>query len=208
MYLQAVSNYSRLWGRSDAEVMSTFASRYKPALVASNPTFTPKKDVSVVIPTLSPPAAFKACLQRIFENDPLEIIIVTTEEHLDKVTKLVRDVVSDQGLDLSKVVFVTSEQGARVQFTAGVEKAKGSIIAKCDDHIFWSRHFLTHMLACFEDRNVGAACPSGKHSLSLSSLSTSEALELPNSVPLLSPITRYSFGNLILIHHSQGLHPS
>ncbi|KAF8855410.1 hypothetical protein BDZ45DRAFT_595553, partial [Acephala macrosclerotiorum] len=151
-----------LWGRSDAEVMSTFASKYKPAPVASNPTFTPKEDVSVIIPALSPPAEFKACLQRIFENDPLEIIIVTTEEHLEKVTKLVNEVVSHNGLDLSKVILVTSKQGARVQYRAGVEKAKGSIIAKCDDHVFWSRHFLTHMLACFEDPNVGAACPSVK----------------------------------------------
>ncbi|KAE8444648.1 hypothetical protein EG329_014396 [Mollisiaceae sp. DMI_Dod_QoI] len=148
-----------VWGRLDSSIASNFASKYKPAPIAENPTFTPEEDVSVLVNTLNPPPAFKACLVRWYENNPLEIVITTTKTHFGDVLSIVNRAISENGLDPTRFIVITSEKGARVQFKAGIEKAKGNIIAKVDDHIFWSRKYLNHMLAALEDPKVGGVAP-------------------------------------------------
>ncbi|KAH9907257.1 nucleotide-diphospho-sugar transferase [Xylariomycetidae sp. FL2044] len=52
----------------------------------------------------------------------------------------------------------TNEPGKRVQQTAAIRQAKGSIIALADDHILWPENYITNMLPCFGENDVGAAC--------------------------------------------------
>jgi hypothetical protein len=142
----------RIWGLVDYYVNKYYSSKYQPAPVITNPTFAPK-DVSVVVRTLSLPPVFKACLIRWFENKPLEIIICTTEEHINEVDRVVNEAVSEV-VDGATVKIIVSEKGPRVQLMAGIMEAKGKIIAVSDNHIFWSRNYLINMLPCFEDPKV------------------------------------------------------
>lgn len=62
-----------------------------------------------------------------------------------------------------------SEKGKRLQMVAGLEVAKGSLIAFSDDHIRWGPRCLVSLLACFEDqkdkdgkiedKQIGAVAP-------------------------------------------------
>ena len=139
--------------------MRLLISKYKPISPASHPTYTPSKDVSLVVVTLNPSAIFKDCLLKWYGNKPLEIIIATTELYHEAIQEMVTEVVSEHQLDPTKIRIVTSEKGIRLQFIRGINEAKGSIIAKSDDQILWSPTFLTHMLAPFEDPKIGAVAP-------------------------------------------------
>ncbi|OWP00651.1 polysaccharide synthase [Marssonina coronariae] len=109
---------------------------------------------------LSPPRTFLA-----FFNDSFEIIICTTQEYFDEVSKAV----AEAGLsatDIDRFTTMTAGQGARNQLLAGITVAKGTIIATSDNHIEWAPTYLTHMLACFAEPTVGAAAPQIKVKLS------------------------------------------
>lgn len=53
----------------------------------------------------------------------------------------------------------SSTTGKHHQLVCGVNQAQGIIIASCDDRVMWPEAFIPHMLACFEDDNVGGAGP-------------------------------------------------
>lgn len=78
----------------------------------------------------------------------MEIIIVSTVEHLDHIKATVREVTIEHGFDYEKVKFVCSEQGNRKQFVTGIRNAKGSVICKTDDHIFWTKKVGSSSLYC------------------------------------------------------------
>lgn len=114
-----------------------------------------------MVRTLGPPSTFNKCLQLWLANKPLEVIICTTQDHIDEVNRIVNETVLDE-FDRAKVATIVSEKGARKQLLAGILRAKGKIIATCDNHIEWPAQYLIHMLPCFEDSNVAAAGPSIK----------------------------------------------
>lgn len=69
-------------------------------------------------------------------------------EHLEEVLRYIRSVVDCYSLHSRKITVIPAEKGVRTQLKAA-EKAKGSVIATCNDRIVWSPTSLTHMLACF-----------------------------------------------------------
>lgn len=73
----------------------------------------------MVVRTLKPHAVFKACLVRWFENNPLEIIICTTQEHIGEVKRIVNEAVLE-GVDRSRVKTMVSDMGARIQLLTGI----------------------------------------------------------------------------------------
>lgn len=132
---------------------------YKPYPLKDNPTFTPEKDVSLIVCTLDPPESFEECLVQWCANRPLEIIIITTVEFVKQVQLIVDGIITRNSLNPAVIEIITSEKGKRKQMTAGLAIAKGSLIASTDDHILWNTRCITSLLACFEDDKVGAACP-------------------------------------------------
>ena len=95
---------------------------------------------------------------RWLENRPAEIIICTTEEHVEEVKYIVNEAALE-GMDCTKVKVLVSEKGVRKQLMRGVWEAKGRIIATSDNQTFWSRSYLVNMLACFEDAIVSQDDP-------------------------------------------------
>jgi hypothetical protein len=148
-------------GRVDSKITSNLAKQYKPAEPRLSPTFSPSKDVTVIICTLDPPKKELAvCLYSVFINNPKEIIISTTKPHLEQVLRFITKFVNKWEFDRNKItVTADAEQGIRTQLKAAIEKAKGSVIATCNDSIVWAPTYLTYMLACLEDPKVGAVSP-------------------------------------------------
>ncbi|KAH9212946.1 nucleotide-diphospho-sugar transferase [Leptodontidium sp. 2 PMI_412] len=153
----AILFFMWVWGIIEHYVNKHYSSKYKPAVRGPNTRTT--NSVSVVVRTLEPLPIFKACLVRWLENKPLEIIIATTHEHLEKIGKLVKEVIQETREYSTKIRIIVANKGARNQFIAGVLKAKGEIVATSDDHILWGPEYLANMLPCFDDPKVGAAGP-------------------------------------------------
>lgn len=159
LYFKILTTSSSAWGIVDSKITAEFASLYRPAPVAENPRFTPEQDVTAIVITLDPPAELRECLLNAYLNNPLEIIISTPKEHVRAVLEALRQLVYSAELDRTRFSVIESERGARVQLATAIEKAKGSIIATCNDRVEWQPGYLTHMLACFENPKVGAAGP-------------------------------------------------
>lgn len=125
---------------------------YRPTPVPENPTYEPE-DATVIIPSVEPYGhEFEECIRSVLANKAGEIIVVTVgKERL----ALAKEVCSR----LSRCIRVLSTDAAnkRVQVVHGLRhsrKAEG-ITVLLDDHVFWPNGFLPHLLAPFEDPEVG-----------------------------------------------------
>lgn len=129
---------------------------YKPVPVPLECSYN-SNQVSVLVCTVN--TLLARSLRTWLANNPLEVIIVTVEEHLDQI----RSVVADADLapsDYAKVTILASPvKGKRAQMAAGIPEVHGSIIANVDDHITWHPDFLRSMLPCLEDERLGAVGP-------------------------------------------------
>ncbi|KAI0015196.1 polysaccharide synthase [Xylariomycetidae sp. FL0641] len=146
------------WGRLDQHYQSQFM--YKPVPLVKKPKYK-SKDVSIVVCTIGPVENFEHCLKSWLANDPLELIIVTTADCFkvidDRVAEAKRSLSASQAKKIR--VMSTDVAGKRVQMVAGVNAARGKIIATVDDHIFWPTTIVKYMLPCFEEPGVRAAGP-------------------------------------------------
>ncbi|ORY59757.1 uncharacterized protein BCR38DRAFT_412751 [Pseudomassariella vexata] len=128
-----------LWGRLDRQIASTAHASYQPVPLSNNPSYKPNKDVSIITCALDPPSAFTASLRSCLDNDPLELIIVTTEKHLGDFHKRLEmaSLTADQAAKVSVLAIDPSKSGKREQMKIGIEAATGHIIATVDDHILY-----------------------------------------------------------------------
>ncbi|KLU82440.1 hypothetical protein MAPG_01512 [Magnaporthiopsis poae ATCC 64411] len=131
-----------------------------PTPVPDDPTYKPSRDVSVVVPTIDTPDSFVHSLASWLAADPLEIIIVTTPEHVVHVQSLISSVKATVSADLAARVSLHLVDAAnkRRQMAKGAHEARGRIVCFADDDVIWpSPRFLKSILACFEDPRVGGA---------------------------------------------------
>jgi cellulose synthase/poly-beta-1,6-N-acetylglucosamine synthase-like glycosyltransferase len=121
----------------------------------AQPTSLPG-DVSVVIPTISTEEFFGECLVKWLENDPKEIIVVTIPRDFAMVRRTMAAI--SRMANASKVRVVTVDQpNKRAQLVRGIRLATGRFVALVDDDTFpVAETTLTHLLAPFEDEDVGA----------------------------------------------------
>jgi hypothetical protein len=134
--------------------------------VKKNPTFKPS-DVSVVVPTVfADKDEVMACLKRIRVCNPLQIIVVTKEDIVPSVYAACAEITAaaktnEEKLEMVQVIAV-SKLNKRTQMIAALQQAvTGSIVAFADDDVFWpGDDFITAMLGCFENPEVGACGPS------------------------------------------------
>ncbi|KAL8772281.1 MAG: hypothetical protein Q9209_002493 [Squamulea sp. 1 TL-2023] len=111
------------------------------------------KDVTVVLPTFGTDNPdFRRCLHSIGSCQPKALIIVTPEP--DTVRSIC------QSLDLDHFeVLAAPKANKRLQMIQGIEQVSTPIIVFADDDVVWPITFLSHVLAPFEDRSVGAVGP-------------------------------------------------
>jgi cellulose synthase/poly-beta-1,6-N-acetylglucosamine synthase-like glycosyltransferase len=143
----------RLWGLVEHRIFNYYLTAYRPIPIPSKPQYK-ARDVSIIVCTID--SLLSSCLLRWLENDPLEIIIVTTEEHLTTIQEIVRKVHHSQHQYKRVVILTSPEKGKRAQLRFGIQAARGRIIASVDDHITWHPEFLRYTLPCFEDASIGA----------------------------------------------------
>jgi hypothetical protein len=127
----------------------------KPIPLPQNPRYT-KKDCSVVLAVIDPPDTFSQTLLDWIRLEPLEIILVTTSEwtaavmaHVNKVPPFT--------LHYGPISFQVLESGIlshRYQQVVGYRKAKGKIILRSDDDVFWhSTQAIDYLLAPFGSKD-------------------------------------------------------
>lgn len=143
---------TRLWGRVEGVINTSFGDKYQALPLPDKPHYQPS-DVSLIVATIDTPSTFPESVRLWLKNKPKEIIVVTIERDLHHVQKLLAQVPESQG----KVqVLTTPVANKREQLAVGIKVAQGSIMALVDDDAFWPKStVLPFLLAGFEDPQVG-----------------------------------------------------
>ncbi|KAK4202916.1 family 2 putative glycosyltransferase [Triangularia verruculosa] len=129
---------------------------YKPAPLPENPTYTPNRDVTIILPTIDPTGVdFKECISTCAQNEPAAIIVITAgDELLVKTQAAVAEYISVY----PKTTFMVGRAmiaSKRAQVAVAVPLVRTRITVMLDDHVFWKKNFLRELLAPFEDPEVG-----------------------------------------------------
>lgn len=125
----------------------------KPIPIPASPTYTPKRDVTVVIPTVyKNPSELAECIGRIDRCGPSEIFIVVLESNVSSARAL-----CDANHFNNVTVLGVPKLGKRTQMLRALKFVKTRIIVWADDDVFLPADYLVHMLAAFENPKVGAA---------------------------------------------------
>lgn len=141
---------NRLWRYTRLLVNIVSAWTCKPILPARKPAWT-NKDVTVVIPTLGENKEFAECVKSINACNPAAITVVTPEQNLSRVRGIL------EKLSLSNISLLGAKKAnKRLQMVQGLKETKSAITIFADDDVFWGTSFITHLLAPFEDSQVGA----------------------------------------------------
>jgi hypothetical protein len=88
------------------------------------------------------------------QSKPREVIIVTVEQNIENINKLIEPLKDDA----HKISILCSPvANKRIQLVVGVEAAKGDILALVDDDVFWRADgVVPYLLAPFEQDDIGA----------------------------------------------------
>ncbi|EOO00987.1 putative glycosyltransferase family 2 protein [Phaeoacremonium minimum UCRPA7] len=144
------------WGAGDNAIASRYGTDYKPVELPEKPSYSPEKDVTLLVPTIDTPDTFPKSMRTWLANNPLQIVIVTTADYFNHVVNLLKDF--DDEIKSGKItIAVSAKPGKREQLKTGIPLAKGRILALSDDDTYWGPKFLKYMLACFENPHVGGA---------------------------------------------------
>ncbi|EAQ93868.1 hypothetical protein CHGG_02103 [Chaetomium globosum CBS 148.51] len=142
-YLRFVVNLAAFWC-------------YSPAPKPSKPTYTPSKDVTVVIPTVTTDLeAFKNTLRSCAANDPAKIIVATAGDELFVGASSCVDAVSSEYPYIQFVVETAQVPSKRGQIALAVPHIETDITVLLDDHVTLGPRYLKSLLYPFEDPSVG-----------------------------------------------------
>ncbi|KAI5477212.1 polysaccharide synthase Cps1p [Pseudohyphozyma bogoriensis] len=133
---------------------------YRPIPVPPRPTYIPREDVTIIVPTIDADEGFAKAAKSWLENDPYEVLIITEESVVEKLRELVevvnREDVGEGGEGRGRVqVLSVMKANKRLQMAEGIRAAKTDIIVFADDDAIWPPTLLPLVLACFEDQQMG-----------------------------------------------------
>ncbi|RYP82002.1 hypothetical protein DL769_001759 [Monosporascus sp. CRB-8-3] len=169
----------RLWGIYDRSLGRAYGKQYEAINLPENPTYT-THDVSILVPTINIPEEFTQCLLKWVANKPKEILIVTTTQDSDNVTRLAQPVLQEVQTATIIRIYTVPEPGRREQIKLVLEKATGNIVAFVDDDTIWpTEKVLPFLIAGFEDPEVGGVA--GKQRQVLHAFISTERRD-PNTV--------------------------
>jgi cellulose synthase/poly-beta-1,6-N-acetylglucosamine synthase-like glycosyltransferase len=152
---------ARLYRILKKTIISLTASRLAPIASCSNPSYTPSKDVTVIIPTIDPEEGFKHSLLTVMKASPLEILIVTDLINFTAIKRCVDEALqlqkpnASQKFSTTVKVHTVEHASKRLQMVKGIKQARGNIIVFADDDAFWPPSVLKHLLSCFENASNG-----------------------------------------------------
>ncbi|KAK4444748.1 N-acetylglucosaminyltransferase [Podospora aff. communis PSN243] len=131
---------------------------YEPSTLApgKTPTYTPSKDVTVILPTIDPTGVdFLECILTCAQNAPACIIVVTAGNDLLTKTRAAVDPIRSQFPSIAIHVTCTQVASKRMQVAHAIPLVQTRLIVLLDDHVFWKPTFLTSLLLPFEDPTIG-----------------------------------------------------
>ncbi|KAK3392692.1 glycosyltransferase like family 2-domain-containing protein, partial [Podospora didyma] len=131
---------------------------YKPARLkrGAQPTYTPNRDVTVILPTIDPRGEdFQECLRTCAENSPAAIIIVTAGDELRAQTVEAVEPYIAQFPQTRFQIERTFIASKRAQVALVVPFVTTRITVMLDDHVFWGPSVLQSVLLPFENPKVG-----------------------------------------------------
>ncbi|TRX92400.1 hypothetical protein FHL15_006786 [Xylaria flabelliformis] len=149
---------SLLWEIAERRLSRKYIQQYKPFPLPSEDTrLFNASDVSIIVPTVGfDPESFSRAIISWLANSPLEIIIVTIDSERQKVIDFLdSERIRAANENTQITVESISHPNKRDQLVAGVRESIGRIIAFADDDVLWYPHTLLHLLAPFQEPDIG-----------------------------------------------------
>ncbi len=141
---------------SPVDLWNGWADAQSPCLEARRAAVATAPTVSVIVATRERPELLARCLQSLcdLEYPDFEIVVVDNAPSSDRT----REVVSALGTPKLPVRYLREDRrGLAAAHNAGLDHARGSIVAFTDDDVLVDRHWLSEVVAPFvTDARVGA----------------------------------------------------
>ncbi|KAK8128686.1 hypothetical protein PG984_009794 [Apiospora sp. TS-2023a] len=129
---------------------------YSPSPLPKYHTFEPRRDVTVVIPTVEPrDPTFRRCLKAICINTPACILVVTVGDALQQVAEDSKAAVIRDHPNAVIEVHHTLVANKRRQLDSVVRRIETPITSHVDSTAIWAPGYLPQALAPFDDPHIG-----------------------------------------------------
>ncbi|KAI0483722.1 nucleotide-diphospho-sugar transferase [Xylaria cf. heliscus] len=146
------------WEWAERRLTRKSIQKYKPFPLPSEEErlFSPS-NVTIIVPTVGwDPESFTRAMVSWLANKPLEIIVVTTySEHKNAESLIDSRLIQAANMGTEIMVRSISRPNKRHQLVEGITDSTGSIIAFVDDDVLWNPDTLQHLLAPFQQPDVG-----------------------------------------------------
>ncbi|KAF9884723.1 hypothetical protein FE257_001284 [Aspergillus nanangensis] len=122
--------------------------KFNPIPVPDNPQIRPES-VSVIIATIDVSEELIPRLQKMLDNEPKEIIIVTSAKLLGGLNGILKEYLPQERSAKIRALDIP-RANKRNQLARGIQAATGEIIALADDDVYWTSNLLSQVLAAIE----------------------------------------------------------
>jgi len=122
------------------------------ALVSSNPSLTPEKDITVISSTLGEEENYIETVRTWLRCDPKTINIITVERAVKRMKTLI-ETLNDNRIKL----YIVEKPDIRRQLTLGIQNTATEVVVLVDDDSQWSPQTLRYLASAFSDPSVGGA---------------------------------------------------
>ncbi|RYC60763.1 hypothetical protein CHU98_g5445 [Xylaria longipes] len=146
------------WEFAERRLSRKYIQQYKPfPLPSADARLFNTSDVSIVVPTVDfNLETFSTAILSWLANRPLEIIIVTISSQFLETRAFIAPYIieaANAGIDIT--VLHVSRPNKREQLVEGIRESRGKIIAFADDDVLWKDQTLLHLLAPFQESDIG-----------------------------------------------------
>lgn len=108
------------------------------------------------MPTVDPGVALLETVLSLCRTGPREVLVVTDVRSYPTVGDLLANSSRLKSFHNTNVVLLNvARPSKRQQMVLGIQRAQGSLIVFADDDVIWPPELLQHVLACFENEQVG-----------------------------------------------------
>ena len=122
---------------------------FRPIPLPENPTLS-SQDVTIIIPTLGQSKELQRTLETCLATEPFEIILVTIDANLKRLSELAKS------LHSSRIrVFSVAHANKRRQMCRAIPEVTSKITILADDDVTWPPNILHWILAPFEKADIG-----------------------------------------------------
>ncbi|KAI1742889.1 hypothetical protein F4680DRAFT_410339 [Xylaria scruposa] len=147
-----------LWEIAERRLARKYIQQYKPfPLPPENTRLFNPSDVSIIVPTVGfDPKSFSRAIISWLANTPLEIIFVTIDSERQELIDFLDSGPIQRAIEGTEIIIQSIlRPNKRDQLVRGVRESTGRIVAFADDDVLWYPHTLLHLLAPFQESDIG-----------------------------------------------------